>query len=163
VFCVLCFVFCVLCFVFCVLCFVFCDLCFVFCVMCFVFCVLCFVFCVLCFVFCVLCFVFCVLCFVFCVSCQACRVIRSSFTTTLQLSVSAAAMASPCFSNDGSDHFLPTIRAQPPKHVKTTGRRQVRAIARSTHARATIPYPFPEGGGADSHCCADAIGNVGSC
>jgi hypothetical protein len=156
-------VFCVLCFVFCVLCFVFCVLCFVFCVLCFVFCFLCFVFCVLCFVFCVLCFVFCVLCFVFCVLCQACRVIRSSFTTTLQLSVSAAPMACPCFSNDGFDHFLPTIRARPPKHVKTTGRRQVRAIARSTHARATIPYPFPEGGGADSHCCADAIGNVGSC
>ena len=87
------------------------------------------------------------------------RVVRYSFTTTVRLSVSVAAMATQCFLK-----MVPTACLQsepaPPRTPQPASRRHVRTIAQSTHARATIPYPFPEGRRADLAEVAEAIRNV---
>jgi hypothetical protein len=88
------------------------------------------------------------------------RAIRYSFTTTVRLSVSVAAMATQCFSN-----MVPTTSClqsgRAPRRTRPPARRrQVRALAQSTHARATILDPFPEGRRADSPDVAEVIRNV---
>jgi hypothetical protein len=88
------------------------------------------------------------------------RVIRYSFTTAAALSVSAASVATQCFSNDGSNHVLPAICPAPQRRQNPPARVSFERSP-NQHTSATLPYPFPEGRRAGSHDVAGAIQHSG--